>query len=115
VAAFHYGDYRADLVGELLRLAAALDIELGCDRAEDLAQHATLDAMRARDSELAPKATDGIWEKNEPFFRAGGRGEWREVFTEAEHRRYPERAARLAGPDLLAWAHQGRRGWDPET
>jgi aryl sulfotransferase len=115
VALFHYADYRADLVGELVRLAAVLDVDLGRDRAEELAQHATLDAMRARDAELAPRADAGVWERNEPFFRAGGRGEWQEIFTEAEHRRYPERAAQLAGPDLLDWAHQGRRGWDPET
>ncbi|OBF85473.1 sulfotransferase [Mycobacterium sp. 852002-51163_SCH5372311] len=114
VALFHYADYQADLVGELIRLAAALGIGLDRDRAAELARHAALDAMRARASELAPKATDGVWERNEPFFRAGGQGEWREIFTEAEHRRYHERAGELAGADLLAWAHEGRRGWDPD-
>ena len=79
VAAFHYADYQVDLVGQLVRLAQVLRIDLGRGRAEELAEHATLDAMRARDSELAPKAADGVWQKNEPFFRAGGRGEWREI------------------------------------
>jgi hypothetical protein len=115
VALFHYADYRADLVGELIRLAAVLGVDLSRDRAEELAQHATLDVMRAHDLELAPRAGGGVRERNEPFFRAGGRGEWQEIFTETEHRRYRERAARLAAPDLLAWAHQGRRGWDPDT
>ena len=113
VALFHYADYQADLVGELIRLAAALGIELDRERAGELAQHATLDVMRARDAELAPKATDGVWRQDEPFFRAGCGGEWREIFTEAEHRRYPDRVAELAGPELLAWAHRGRRGRDP--
>ena len=113
VALFHYGDYQVDLVGELTRLAGVLGTDLGRDRAEELARHATLDAMRARDAELAPKATDSVLERNEPFFRAGGQGEWREIFTEAEDLRYSDRAAQLAGPDLLAWAHHGRRGFDP--
>ena len=115
VAAFHYADYRRDLVGEIERLAEVLGVGVGRCRAEELAAHATLDAMRAHAGELAPEAGGGvrIWQKDEPFFRAGGRGEWREIFTEAEHRRYPDRAARLAPPDLLAWAHEGRRGHDP--
>jgi aryl sulfotransferase len=115
VVLFHYADYRADLAGELVRLAAVLGFDVGRDRAEELAGHATLDAMRARASELAPNTTDGIWLSNERFFRAGGRGEWREFFTEAEHRRYNHRAAQLAPQDLLAWAHEGRSGHDVAT
>jgi hypothetical protein len=115
VAMFHYADLRADLVGEFVRLAGVLGIDLARDRAEELAQHATLEVMRARAAELAPKAPPGFRPphesvKHEAFFRAAGRGEWREIFTEAEHRRYAERAAELAGPELLAWAHYGRKG-----
>jgi aryl sulfotransferase len=120
VAAFHYADYRANLVDELVRLAQVLGIDVGRARAEELAQHATLEAMRARAPELAPEAPHGLPPRHErpsddPFFRAGGRGEWREIFTEAERVRYPDRAAELAQPDLLAWAHEGRRGHDPEA
>jgi aryl sulfotransferase len=118
VGVFHYADYRADLVGELVRLATLLGCDLDRDRAGQLAPHATLEAMRAHSAELAPAAPDGVRPPHEeldngPFFRTGGRGEWREIFTEAEHRRYRERAAELAGPDLLAWAHDGRSGCAP--
>jgi len=115
VVMFHYADYRRDLVGEFLRLARVLGFEVGRERAEELAQHATLEVMRARAAELAPKAPPGVRPRHESlrhesFFRAGGRGEWREIFTEAEHRRYAERVAELAPADLLAWAHEGRGG-----
>ncbi len=117
VAMFHYADYQQDLAGELARLGAALGLDVGRDRAEALAQHATLGAMRARATELAPDSTEGIWRSNERFFRAGGRGEWRQFFTEEVYRRYIHRADLLSrqcgGPDLLAWAHEGRRGHDP--
>jgi hypothetical protein len=113
VAMFHYGDYQMDLVGELVRLAAVLGFDLGRDRAEKLAEHAALDVMRARASEFAPNSTEGIWHSNERFFRAGGRGEWREFFTDAVYRRYIHRIDLLAPRDLLAWAHEGRRGCDP--
>ncbi len=113
VAMFHYADYKADLVGELVRLAQILGVDLGSDRAEELARHATLDSMRARASDLVPESTEGIWRSNERFFRAGGRGEWQEFFTERVYRRYYDRINQLAPPDLLAWAHEGRRGCDP--
>lgn len=76
VALFHYADYQADLAGELLRLARVLGIAATRDRARDLAQYATLDAMRSRASEIAPNTTDGIWHSDERFFRRGGSGDW---------------------------------------
>lgn len=57
--------------------------------------------------------TDGIWHSDERFFRRGGSGDWQQFFTEAEHLRYYHRINQLAPPDLLAWAHEGRRGYDP--
>lgn len=113
VAMFHYADYRADLVGELIRLATILDLELNRARAAELAEHGSLRAMRAHAAELAPQAGPGLrppddQRRDDPFFRAGGHGEWWEIFTESEHRRYAERAAELAPADLLAWAHDGR-------
>ncbi|WP_234775756.1 sulfotransferase domain-containing protein, partial [Mycobacterium tuberculosis] len=106
-------DYQADLAGELLRPARVLGIAATRDRARDLAQYATLDAMRSRASEIAPNTTDGIWHSDERFFRRGGSGDWQQFFTEAEHLRYYHRINQLAPPDLLAWAHEGRRGYDP--
>jgi aryl sulfotransferase len=111
VALFHYADYKVDLVGELVRLAAVLGIDVSRDRAAELAEHATIDAMRAR----APELTPDLWRSHESVFRAGGRGTWRDIFTEAEHLRYGERAAQLAPQDVLAWAHEGRRGHDPSV
>ncbi|CKP03284.1 glycolipid sulfotransferase [Mycobacterium tuberculosis] len=78
VALFHYADYQADLAGELLRPARVLGIAATRDRARDLAQYATLDAMRSRASEIAPNTTDGIWHSDERFFRRGGSGDWQQ-------------------------------------
>jgi Sulfotransferase domain len=113
VAVFHYADYQVDLVGELVRLGQVLGYNLDRLRAEELAHHATLGAMRDRASEFAPNAVDGLWRSDERFFRSGSRGEWQQVFTEQEHRRYLHRVDQLGPRNLLAWAHDGRRGYDP--
>jgi Sulfotransferase domain len=113
VAMFHYTDYQLDLPGELARLGRVLGYDVTPERAEGLARHASLRAMRARAAELAPESADGIWRDTERFFRAGGRGEWREFFDEFVARRYYDRINQLAPPDLLAWAHEGRGGAEP--
>jgi hypothetical protein len=114
VAVFHYFDLQTDLVSELMRIAAVLGIDLTLDRARQLAPHALLDAMRSRASEIAPNTTDGIWHSDERFFRRGGSGEWQEHFGPLEYRRYNDRINQLAPPELLAWAHEGRQGYDPD-
>lgn len=110
VALFHYADYQADLAGELLRLARVLGIAATRDRARDLAQYATLDAMRSRASEIAPNTTDGIWHSDERFFRRGGSGDWQQFFTEAEHLRYYHRIN--SWRHLICWPGHTRAAGD---
>ncbi|MHA7652305.1 sulfotransferase domain-containing protein [Mycobacterium sp. ML4] len=114
VALFHYADYQADLVGEMVRLARVLGYDLARERAQELSHYATLGEMRSRAAEVAPNTTDGIWRSDEQFFRRGGNGEWQEYFTYHEYRRYNHRINQLGAPDMLAWAHEGRRGCDPD-
>ena len=116
VALVHYADLKADLPGELLRLARVLGIPCSPDRARELAVEASLARMRARGAEVAPNASRGIWKDAHAFFRSGGTGEWRERVSAADLAAYEARVAALVGPDLAAWAHGGRlaSGVDPE-
>ncbi len=52
VAAFHYADYQADVVGEMTRLAEVLAIDVTSSRVGELAEHATMGAMRAQAADL---------------------------------------------------------------
>ena len=106
VAAFHYADYRSDLVGEMARLADVLGVDVSSGRVEQLAEHATLDAMRARGADLSPD----LWASHESVFRSGGVHAWRDLFTDADHERYRQRLAQLASPEVAAWAHHGSGG-----
>jgi len=113
----HYADMKADLVGELLRLAAALAIPLARAHAVELAAEASLDRMRVRASELAPASSQANWKDPRAFFRRGGFGEWRARIDERDAAEYEGRVAALAAPDLAAWMHRGRlaSGIDPEA
>ena len=54
VAAFHYADYQADVVGEMTRLAEVLAIDVTSSRVGELAEHATMGAMRAQAADPLP-------------------------------------------------------------
>jgi aryl sulfotransferase len=107
VVLFHYADLQTDLPGQLRRLAAVLDIELGHDRAEQLSAEATFDRMRSRADELAPGVDTRLWRDNRAFFHSGTSGQWRDLLDAEAVARYQDRLAELAPPDLATWLHTG--------
>jgi hypothetical protein len=117
VALFHYADYRADLPGELRRLASAVGIPLSAERATELAREAGIDRMRERAADVVPGVSLGQWWDPKQFLRAGASGEWRERVTPADLEAYERRVAKLVPPDLAKWLHAGRiaSGIDPRS
>ncbi|MEQ0560401.1 sulfotransferase domain-containing protein [Amycolatopsis sp. NEAU-NG30] len=108
VVLFHYADLKADLPGQLGRLATALSIDIARQRLEELATAATFDRMRNRADELAPGVDANLWRSNKDFFRSGTSGQWRDLLDHATIEHYQRRVAELAPPDLAEWLHRGR-------
>lgn len=102
---FHYGDLRSDLAGQILRLASYLGYDISAERAAELAQWATFDAMKSSADKVAPNADIALWHSTDGFFHRGESGQWREVFSDAHLQRYDERISALAPPDLAEWLH----------
>jgi hypothetical protein len=107
VALFHYADYKADLPGQLSRLASVLGIDHPPERIAEFAEAAKFANMRARATEFAPNADTGLWHSPENFFHRGTSGQWRDLLDEAALDRYWARVNELAQPDLIEWAHHG--------
>lgn len=110
VALFHYSDLLADLPSELRRLATVLSIDVSDRRIKELAAAATFDSMRARADELAPGIDNQIWSDNRAFFHSGTNRQWHDLLDADDIRRYEERLAELASPELAAWLHTGSLG-----
>jgi hypothetical protein len=108
VALFHYHDLLSDLPGQLRRLATVLAIDVSDARIEALAAEAAFDRVRARADELAPHVDNQVWRSNRDFFHSGTSGQWRDLLTPPDIRRYEDRLAELASPDLVDWL---RTGW----
>ncbi len=108
VEMLHYGDFKADLEGQMRRLADKLGIGVEADQWSVLVQAATFESMKARSAKVAPNATESIWHDQDRFFHRGFSGQWNHVITdETSARRYRERVAQLADDNLSKWVHQG--------
>jgi aryl sulfotransferase len=110
VVLIHYADLRADLEGEMRRLAGRLGVVINTDSWVHLVAEARFDRMRERADEIVPEVTiDGLWPDASRFFNRGSSGQWRSLLGPADVRRYTARVRQLAAPDLAFWLHKGSR------
>jgi aryl sulfotransferase len=106
VVLLHYDDLKTDLEGQMRRLAAQLGISVPEALWPELADAATFERMRAGADRIAPDTTHAIWQDNQQFFHRGVSGQWRELLDDDGVRRYYDRVAELAEPDLVRWLHR---------
>ena len=105
----HYEHLKADVAGQIRRLAAFLDIAVDDETVRRVEQETTLDAMRNRaverwgSGDKPPIFRDGA----RTFFFMGTNGRWRDVLTAADLQLYEAAAERELTPDCRAWLEQG--------
>jgi aryl sulfotransferase len=102
----HFADLKADLEGQMRRVAAFLEIHVPDALWPSVVERCTFDAMRGRASEI------GAFERRfhggaESFLFKGTNGRWRDVLTPDERDAYHARAASVLSPDALAWPQRG--------
>jgi hypothetical protein len=101
----HYDDLKGDLEGQMRALADRLGLNVPEPRWPNLVAAASWPEVRGRASMAIPEA--GLFRDDAAFFGQARRGQWREILdNEEDLRRYNERAAVLASPELLAWIHR---------
>jgi aryl sulfotransferase len=102
----HFNDLKADLDGEMRRIAAFLDVAIDPHRWPDQVARCTFEAMKRRAPEI------GRFERNfvgggESFLHQGTNGRWRDVLTEDELARYDAAVAKFLSPELALWLERG--------
>jgi aryl sulfotransferase len=109
IVLLHYADLERDLSPELHRLAAALSIDTAGLAWDALLHAASFDAMRARADALVPHEGIDLLADNRGFFRRGESGQWRDLLSPEELRRYDELISELTQDDSFhQWLHLGR-------
>ena len=111
----HYNDLKADLPGQMRRIARFLDIEVPEAKWPILSDAATFASMK-RDTEILGPEMGTIFEGGIDRFLIKGTNErWRDVLTADDLALYGTAAARTLTPELRRWLEQGAAsGIDPK-
>ncbi len=104
----HYDRLRADLEGEMRRLAGELRIAVPEPSWPGLEAAATFGKMSAGAANLVPG--QGVLKDSAAFFRRGSSGAGRELLTPEEIAHYHARVAGMAPAGLLSWLHAAESG-----
>lgn len=103
----HFSDLKADLEGEMRRLAGALDLAPPEDAWPALVNAATFEDMKANADRTAPDTNHGIWVDNSRFFNKGENRQWAGALSAESLSLYEEATRERYPADLLAWLEEG--------
>jgi len=106
----HYSDMKADLEGEMRRIAKFLQIDVADELWPELVAAATFDNMKSKAEHLAPQVGDGIWKDPNQFFNKGESGQWRNILGDKELSLYRQVMSEKVEPELATWLENGRLG-----
>ena len=103
----HFERLRADMPGEIRRLAAFLDIAIDERRWEVIVEHCTFDYMKRHAGKSTPLG-GAFWDGGaEVFIHKGVNGRWRDTLTADDCSRYEARARAELGPACARWLATG--------
>jgi len=103
----HYADLKADLGGQMRRIAELLQIDVPEALWEDLIEAATFESMKRNADQLAPEVDNGAWHSNAQFFHKGTSGQWADVLSKESLDLYDKVKVARMGPELTEWMEQG--------
>ena len=110
----HYSALKADLAGEMRKLAAFLGIAV-----EEATWPARIDGASFESMKREAVEAGGmelLFEGGASrFFFKGTNGLWKDVLTPAELAEYDKAVARALTPDCAAWLEHGRAAGDPKA
>jgi aryl sulfotransferase len=103
----HFADLKADMPGEIRRVAEFLEIPIDEAVWPAIVEHCGFDYMKEHAAATVPDA-GAFWKGGaKTFIHKGKNGRWRDVLTEADCAAYEARAARELGADCARWFAEG--------
>jgi aryl sulfotransferase len=105
----HYADLKADLEGEMRRIASALDIEVAEEKWPELVAAAGFASMKRNADRMAPDTNFKMWKDNAQFFNKGTSGQWQGVLSAQSLALLDEVKARYPA-DYIDWLFTGSAG-----
>jgi aryl sulfotransferase len=107
VLLLHFNDLKADLPGQMRRIARFLDIAIDEATLPAMLEHCSLDYMRRTASEHSPILDVVFQQGGATFFHKGTNGRWKDVLTAAELEKYHRLVRENLTPDCARWMETG--------
>lgn len=103
----HYNNLKADLPGEIARMAAFLGIEIEPDLLARLVEAAGLSAMRRDAGRLTPDIDEVFEGGAERFLHRGTNRRWAGIYRPEDLALYEEKVRTALPPDCARWLEEG--------
>tara|TARA_A100001037_G_scaffold295995_1_gene315874 strand:- start:999 stop:1895 length:897 start_codon:yes stop_codon:yes gene_type:complete len=103
----HFANLKADMTGEMRKIAAFLDIEIDESRWDTIVEYCTFDYMKANAGKSVPLG--GVfWEGGaQTFINKGVNGRWTDTLTSEESAEYEAMVIEKLGEDCAHWLATG--------
>jgi aryl sulfotransferase len=113
----HYRDLKADLAGEMRRVAEFLDVTVPEKVFPSLVEAATFEEMRRTGNQLMPRLLATFEGGTDRFFLKGENDRWRGIFADSDVDLYDRKAEAKLTPECALWLTCGRlsSGIDPRN
>jgi aryl sulfotransferase len=103
----HFGNLKADMPGEIRRIAEFLEIPIDEAKWEEILLHCSFDYMKANAAKSVPLG-GAFWEGGaETFIHKGVNGRWRDVLSAEDSAKYEQRATAELGEECAHWLATG--------
>ena len=105
----HFADLKADLRGEMLRIAGFIDAPVDDEVLDRALRHCSFDYMKSNATQSAPLG-GAFWEGGaKTFIHKGVNDRWRDALPQSLVRKYETTASTQLGEDCAAWLMSGRQ------
>lgn len=107
----HYNDLKADLAGEMRKIAKFLEIpEMPEEKWNAAVEHSKFEWMKAHAEMSAPPQAAMAWEEGaQSFIHKGTNSRWKDRLSEEDNRQYEERARQELGEECAHWLQYGNQ------
>ena len=107
VQMIHFAQLKADMPGQIRRIAAFLDIPIDESTWEAIVEHCSFDYMKANATKSVPLG--GLfWDGgSQTFIHKGQNGRWRDLLTAEDCAAYESKAVAELGEDCARWLATG--------
>jgi aryl sulfotransferase len=105
VLLLHFSGLKADLSGEIRRIAMFLDIPVDENRWDAIVEHCGFDYMKRHGAKIVP--VGGVFWDAATFIHKGANGRWRDTLTPEDCARYEKVAVEQLGEACARWLSTG--------